>query len=99
MMDRIFRVSGWDENDDVHAFFTHKLERAEEMRRQMEEDLQRVMLIRGYVVAWGVGAGQQWEYYESAEEAGRAARDMEVQWGITLITVHDSDGQSVRWWK
>lgn len=97
MHDRMFKVSGMDENDDVHAFFTANRERAETMRRQMEEVLQEVMLICGYIVTWGVGAAQEWEYYETVEEARRAARDMHEQRGITQIVVEDSDGKQVGW--
>ncbi|HEX8643745.1 MAG TPA: hypothetical protein VF702_07500 [Allosphingosinicella sp.] len=93
----MFKVSGLDENDDVRVFFTANRERAEAMRRQMEEDLRHVMLIRGHIVTWGVGAAQEWEYYETVEEALRAARDMHEQRGITQIVVEDSDGKQIGW--
>lgn len=94
MLDRLFKVSGWDENDDVHAFYTNDRQRAEEMRAQMGQNLQRVELIGGYVVNVGYSAGQQWEYHGTAEEACRAARDME-QRGGKQVFVEDFNGRSI----
>lgn len=91
MLDRLFRVSGWDENDDVHAFETNDRQRAKEVRRQMEEDLENVRLIGGYVVTVGYSAGQQWEYYGTAEEAHERARDWR-QRGGQAIFVEDCNG-------
>jgi hypothetical protein len=94
MLDRLFRVSGSDENDDVHAFYTNDRERAEQMRRQMEEDLQRVQLIEGYVVTFGSSFAQDWEYHFSAEEACRRAREIE-QSGGKQVFVEDANGRPV----
>ena len=81
MLERLFRVSGQDENDDVRAFYTNDRQRAEEMRARMEQDLERVELIGGYVVNVGYSAGQQWEYHGTAEEAFERARDLEQRGG------------------
>ena len=94
MLDRLFKISGWDENDDVHAFYTNDRQRAEQMRRQMEENLQRVELIGGYVVTVGSSFAQHWEYHGTAEEACQRARDME-QRGGKQVDVEDSDGRSI----
>jgi hypothetical protein len=92
MLDRLYRVSGWDENEDVHALYTNDRGRAEEMRRQMEEDLQRVQLIGGHVVTIGISAWQDWEYYGTAEEAQERARDLKERGG-TQICVEDTNGR------
>jgi hypothetical protein len=92
MLDRLFRVSGRDENDDVHAFYTNDRGRAGEMCQQMEEDLSRVRLIGGHVVTIGISAWQQWEYYGTAEEAQERARDLEERGG-TQICVEDTTTQ------
>ena len=76
MLDRLYRVSGWDENDDVHALYTSDRGRAGEMREQMEKDLKNVRLIGGHVVTIGSSAWQDWEYYGTAEEAQERARDL-----------------------
>jgi hypothetical protein len=41
---RRFEVSGIDENGEVHLFRTDDRERAEDIRRQMAEDLEEVEL-------------------------------------------------------
>ena len=94
MLERLFRVSGCDDNDDVHGFCTNDRQRAEDMRAQMEQHLQRVQLVGGYVVTVGCSAGQQWEYHGTAEEACRSARDME-QRGGKQVFVEDFNGRSI----
>ena len=38
-----FRVTGYDENDDLNAFETDSRERAKAMEQQMAEDLREVV--------------------------------------------------------
>ena len=95
MLDRLYRVSGWDEKDDVRAFYTNDRQRAEEARRQMEADLKNVRLIGGYVVTVGYSAGQQWEYYGTAEEAHARARDWRESGGQGVF-VEDCNPPSAR---
>jgi hypothetical protein len=42
---RRYRVSGLDEDGDVHAFETNDLDRAEKMQKLMAEDLHHVELL------------------------------------------------------
>ena len=42
---RIYEVSGLDDLGDVHLYRTNDRERAQEVQRQMTEDLEDVLLI------------------------------------------------------